>query len=98
MSSSSLGPRAHPAKVLTITSFGLMRAGRPRSRAGPRSQAGMLVAIFSVGLLLTGCRRDMHDQPRLKPYVAEAQRLPPEGTFPHRKSDMAAPLSTPKEG
>jgi len=58
----------------------------------------MLVAIFSLGLLLTGCRRDMHDQPRLKPYVAEAQRLPPEGTFPHKKSDMAAPLTTPKEG
>jgi len=58
----------------------------------------MLVAIFFLGLLLTGCRRDMHDQPRLKPYVAEAQRLPPEGTFPHKKSDMAAPLTTPKEG
>jgi hypothetical protein len=57
----------------------------------------MLVAILAFGLLLTGCRRDMHDQPRLKPYVAEAQRLPPEGTFPHKKSDMAAPLTTPKE-
>jgi mono/diheme cytochrome c family protein len=56
------------------------------------------IAILSLGLLLTGCRRDMQDQPRLKPYVAEAQRLRPEGAVPHKKPGMAVALASPKEG
>jgi mono/diheme cytochrome c family protein len=58
----------------------------------------VILTALSLGLLLAACRQDMHDQPRLKPYAAGAQRFPPEGTFPHRKHDATVPEGMPKEG
>jgi len=58
-----------------------------------------VMTVLAFGLLLAGCRRDMQDQPKLKPYVADAQRFPPEGTFPHKKHDAtsAAPMPGTKQ-
>ncbi len=66
------------------------------SSRGPAFSAVLLLGLL-LGLMLSGCRRDMQDQPKLKPYGAEAQRIPPEGTFPHKKRDMTVPAGMSKE-
>ena len=51
-------------------------------KAGPTT-----IGFVVLGLLLTGCRQDMHDTPRIEPYEANAffpdqrgSRTPPQGT------------------
>ena len=55
-------------------------------RAAKRPLAAFCLLPFAFCLLLTGCRRDMQDQPRMKPYRANAVQngSPPlvEGTVP----------------
>ena len=67
---------------------------RTQRRAAEKS-AWAFVAVLCLGVSLAGCRRDMQDQPKLKPYGADAQRFPPEGTFPYKKHDTTSPAATP---
>jgi mono/diheme cytochrome c family protein len=56
------------------------------ARTTRRRLAAFCLLLFAFGLLLTGCRRDMQDQPRMKPYRAnslyEGQQSRIEGTVP----------------
>jgi mono/diheme cytochrome c family protein len=85
------------------------RGGGERISVFPRPRVSASLVLLL--LLLTGCRRDMQDQPRMKPYrassLAGGQQLQVEGTVPRgylrenrefytgKKSTPTGPPATP---
>jgi mono/diheme cytochrome c family protein len=56
--------------------------------------------LVVIAMVVTSCRQDMHDQPKLKTYREGADRAPVEGTVPRGalKDDVFAPKATPAAG
>src|SRR6188508_1811464 len=74
--------------------LGLTRCQMSSTRKTRLTRALFLVVIAMV---VTSCRQDMHDQPKLKTYREGADRAPVEGTVPRGalKDDVFAPKATP---
>lgn len=63
-------------------------------------RAIVTLCLVALTLLVSACRQDMHDQPKLKTYREGADRVPVEGTVARGalKDDALIPTSTPSSG
>jgi mono/diheme cytochrome c family protein len=71
------------------------RWGR-RNRIAGRSFLIIAFCLSSFAFLLSGCRQDMHDNPKYKPYREGANRQLPEGTI--ARGSLSLNPAAPKVG
>src|SRR5262245_9415373 len=67
-----------------------------RGRIAGRSFLIIAFCLLLFALLLSGCRQDMHDNPKFKPYREGANRQLPEGTIARGSLSLNPPA--PKVG
>jgi mono/diheme cytochrome c family protein len=62
-----------------------------------KTRFARVLFLIVISTVVSSCRQDMHDQPKLKTYREGADRNPVEGTVPRGalKDDALAPKATP---
>lgn len=62
-----------------------------------KTRLARVLFLVVISMVVSSCRQDMHDQPKLKTYREGADRAPVEGTVPRGalKDDVFAPKATP---